>query len=148
MARLASRVVEVDHGRVRLYPGGYDDYESSRLARNDAAPAPVKVRVAEAAENRPRVKGGRVVPGDAAKDRPSSRDAQRRAQNAQKSRERETARIESDIERRESRMRELETALADPGLYHDATRSKDLVHEYERLRAETEALWQRLGELG
>jgi hypothetical protein len=94
------------------------------------------------------VKGGRVAPGEVAKDRASGRDAQRRAQNAARTRERETARIEGDIERRESRMRELETALADPDLYHDAARSKDLVQEYERLRAETEALWQRLGELG
>jgi ATP-binding cassette, subfamily F, member 3 len=151
MARLASRVVEVDHGRVRLYPGGYDDYESSRLARTDATPAPVKVPVAETVENRPRVKGGRVAPGAAAVAGavgPASRDTQRRAENERKRRERETARIESDIERRETRMKELETALADPELYHDAARSKELVHEYEVLRTETEALWQRLGELG
>jgi hypothetical protein len=38
--------------------------------------------------------------------------------------------------------------FTDPELYHDATRSKDLVHEYERLRAETDVLWHRLGELG
>ena len=149
MARLASRVVEVDHGRVRLYPGGYDDYESSRLARGATAatPAPVRVPVAETAGNRPRVRGGGAAT-EAAMGRSPSREEQRRAQNELKRRERETARIEGDIERRESRMRELETALADPELYHDAARSKDLVHEYERLRAETEALWQRLGELG
>ncbi|NOT33435.1 MAG: ABC-F family ATP-binding cassette domain-containing protein, partial [Candidatus Eisenbacteria bacterium] len=33
MARLATRVLEVDGGRVRLYAGGYDDWESARLAR-------------------------------------------------------------------------------------------------------------------
>src|SRR5204863_23152 len=32
MARLATRILEVDGGKVRLYPGGYDDYESTRLA--------------------------------------------------------------------------------------------------------------------
>jgi ATP-binding cassette subfamily F protein 3 len=152
MARLASRVVEVDRARVRLYPGGYDDYESNRLARGAAAPAPAPARVpvAAAEANRPRVRsGGKVTAIAGAATTPApSREQQRRVQNEQRRRERETARIEQDIETRETRMRELETTLADPALYHDAARSKDLVHEYERLRAETEVLWQRLGELG
>jgi ATP-binding cassette subfamily F protein 3 len=33
MARLTTRVIEVNDGRVRLYPGGYDDYEQARIAR-------------------------------------------------------------------------------------------------------------------
>src|SRR5437773_5494710 len=33
MARVATRVFEIDGGRVVLYPGGYADYESARLAR-------------------------------------------------------------------------------------------------------------------
>jgi hypothetical protein len=45
-------------------------------------------------------------------------------------------------------MRELEAALADPELYHDAARSRSLVGEYESLRAEVESLWQRLADLG
>ena len=45
-------------------------------------------------------------------------------------------------------MKELEIVLADPELYHDAKRSKDIVAEYERTRAEIESLWERLSELG
>jgi len=152
MAKLASRVVEVDHGRARLYPGGYDDYESSRLASKAAAtaPPPAKVPVAGAEANRPRLSsGGKVAAGAGVAAKPAvSREEQRRAQNEQRKRERETARLEKEIETREARMKELEASLADPDLYHDATRSRDLVLEYERLRAETEAMWQRLGELG
>src|SRR5207302_9726599 len=37
MARLATRILEVNDGRVVLYPGGYDDYESARLDRAAAA---------------------------------------------------------------------------------------------------------------
>src|SRR5262245_30266739 len=37
MASLATRVIEVDGGHVRLYPGGYDDYEAARIARAAAA---------------------------------------------------------------------------------------------------------------
>jgi len=44
-------------------------------------------------------------------------------------------------------VRALESQLADPGVYHDGARAKELVAEYERLRAELESLWQRIGEL-
>src|SRR5512138_86737 len=47
MARVATRVLEVHEGRVVLYPGGYDDYESTRLARAaSGAPAPEPVAAA------------------------------------------------------------------------------------------------------
>jgi hypothetical protein len=37
--------------------------------------------------------------------------------------------------------------LADPEVYADGARMKTLVTDYERVRAEVESLWQRLGEL-
>jgi ATP-binding cassette subfamily F protein 3 len=135
MARVATRVIEVDGGRVTLYPGGYDDWESARLARSTPAPAPAPVRVPVAAP---------------APDRPSTpaeRDAGRRARTEQRRREKETERIGRDLESRETRMKELETLLADPGVYHDGERARGLVGEYERLRAEVESLWQRLAGL-
>jgi hypothetical protein len=45
-------------------------------------------------------------------------------------------------------VKELEALLADPDLYHDVQRSKDIVAEYERTRAEIESLWERVAELG
>ena len=63
-------------------------------------------------------------------------------------RDREVQRLERDIEVREPRLKELEVLLADPGVYHDGVRARKLVTEFERLRAEMESLWQRLGELG
>ena len=54
--------------------------------------------------------------------------------------------IERDIESREAALRELETQLADPEVYHDGARARDLVTRYDRLRAEIESLWQRLAE--
>jgi hypothetical protein len=71
----------------------------------------------------------------------------RSSQNASRKREREVARLEGEIAEREARQRLLEDQLANPGLYHDATRSQAIVADYERLRAELESLWQRLGEL-
>jgi hypothetical protein len=36
--------------------------------------------------------------------------------------------------------------LADPEIYSDGPRSRDLVKRYETLRAELESLWQKLGD--
>jgi ATP-binding cassette subfamily F protein 3 len=139
MARVATRVLEIDGGRVVLYPGGYDDYESAREARVEEAAATAPKPVA-------------AVAGAARRAGPTpltSRPREdRAARGTRRERERELARIEKDIETREARVQTLETQLADPGLYHDASRSREIVAEYDRLRAELESLWQRLGELG
>jgi ATP-binding cassette subfamily F protein 3 len=158
MARLATRILEVDSGKVRLYPGGYDDYESTRLAKVAAAartastPSGAQVVTAKVKTEPPATKAA-AKPKDsprpvALKAADDGRKQQKRERNAQQSRERESERIGKDIEAREARLKTLESELADPELYHDAARSKDRVTEYEKLRAELDSLWQRLGELG
>ena len=144
MARLATRILEVNDGRVTLYPGGYDDYESTRIARG--APAPTMPGVAQATRGAARsaaparaVSPSRAAAQGTAPARPPRANRQQQGK--------EMARIEKDIETREARIAELETQLADPAVYHDGARAKGLVTEYERLRAEVGSLWQRLGEL-
>jgi ATP-binding cassette subfamily F protein 3 len=144
MARVATRVLEVNAGRVVLYPGGYDDYESTRLSRMAAAPEPE--RVAPAA-GKAAAREGKSAAAVAAAPATASRP-DRASQNAARKREREIARIESEIAEREKRQKQLEDQLADPELYHDTARSQAIVVEYDRVRSELESLWQRLGELG
>ncbi len=151
MARVATRVLEVDGGRVKLYPGGYDDYESARLARVSAEKRAASAVPTPAAA--PAAKGGGAPKTGAPTAKAAatveiSREAQKEQRRLQQKREKEVARIEKDIETRETRMKALETILADPELYHDAAKSKTHVTEYETLRAEVESLWQRLEELG
>jgi len=144
MARVATRVIEVNAGRVVLYPGGYDDYEGARLARvaaqsdrDEPKPAPAK-RAAPA----PAPSAGRGA-ATATQARPD-----RAAQNAARGREREVKRLERDIEERETQLKAIEAKLAEPETYADGERTRTLMGDYERLRAEVESLWQRLGELG
>ena len=189
MARLTTRVIEVTDGRVRLYPGGYDDYEQARLARAAGAAAPE----ARGADGRVLAQARTPGRGSEAGARPSGRGAHpearapgkgaraatrsgsgaepsrkalpsptpaaaggrlgparrdgRRPRAEQQQRANELKRIERDIQQREDRVRVLETQLANPEVYHDGTRAKELVTEYERLRAELESLWQRMTEL-
>ena len=150
MARVATRVLEVSGGRVILYPGGYDDYEGARLARvAEDADRSSRVAVGDASRRAPGPPPphGRAAAAAASGPAAPAR-ADRATQNAARRRERDLARLEGDIAEREKRIADLETRLADPALYHDAAKSKDLVAEYERVRAELESLWQRLAEMG
>jgi len=154
MARVATRVLEVNAARVVLYPGGYDDYESTRLDRladeeerreraaaNARTPAPAPGRGAAAATPAAAKSGTATAT-------PAPVRADRTSQNAARKRERELARLEGEIATRETRIQALEGQLADPAIYHDVARSREIVAEYERLRSEVESLWQRLAELG
>ncbi|MFN8586991.1 MAG: ABC-F family ATP-binding cassette domain-containing protein [Candidatus Eisenbacteria bacterium] len=147
MARVATRVLEVDGGRAILYPGGYDDYESTRLAKLQGAARESAAAAAAAPAPAPRKDSGK---GTAPPPRPAelTREQQKEERRRAQQREKELQRIERDLEKREARIAELETVLADPELYHDVERSKTHVAEYEKLRAEVESLWQRMEELG
>jgi len=155
MARVASRVLEVGDGRVVLYPGGYEDYESARLARTAATESPGEETRAGAggkAASRAAGPGAPAAPARAPGASPAAaprgaRATARRGPSEDRKREREARRVESDIESREASIAKLEAELADPDVYRDGERARELVTRYERLRAEVESLWQRLAEL-
>ena len=139
MASLATRVIEVDGGRVRLYPGGYDDYEAARLARAaGATPAP-----SVATPAKPQAKpDAKAEPAH-----PKGRSEDREARALRQKKEKAAALLEKDIETREADLKAVEAQLADPEVYADGARSKDLVKRYETLKTELEGLWEQLGEL-
>ena len=142
MASVARRVLAVDGGKVTLYPGGYDDWESARLSRLSGDPEPVAVPAS--APDPPVARRAKVR---AAKPPVPAHPPDRDLRRARERRDREVARIEKELAHREKHLAELEGRLADPDLYHDVARSQTVVAEYERTRAEIESLWARLGEL-
>jgi hypothetical protein len=52
------------------------------------------------------------------------------------------------IEGLEGRQAEIENELATPEVYSNGEKSRELLREYERVRAEIAALWDRLGGKG
>jgi len=163
MARVATRILAVENGRVKLYPGGYDDYEAARVAGDKAATERDDgtrgegARVAAAAQSSPPGQSTKPQPaGDSTRSRkagkqgPDKRVAEGEARQA-KAKERqqvkETARIEQAIEAKEGELKQVEGELADSSVYADREKARALLARYEGLRAEVDALWKALAEV-
>ena len=134
MARLATRILAVRDGRVELYPGGYDDYEAARLAESEGR---VPERAAAQADGHPAAKKQKADQGQERKDeKRRAADSKRRSQEIEK--------LEREIEAKESELKALEAELANPAVYAEPARSRELLARYEGLKADLEASWGRL----
>jgi ATP-binding cassette subfamily F protein 3 len=161
MARVATRVIEVNDGRVILYPGGYDDYESARMARlRSSSPGNGPQRsVADRPDDdddvpeddRPGiVNAGAVLAAvhhapATRSEREAAREADKKQKAAEKKRAAAVAKLEADIEAAEARLKDVEEEMADPSTYHDGARARELVITQRTLREQIEKLWEQLG---
>ncbi len=153
MARLATRILAVEDGRVVPYPGGYDDYESARVAK--LARAEAGARGAASAPAPPAQRDGKgAAPAKAAtKSAPAAKASHDKPAPKPKpagdprKRKQEEERLAKELETRESELKEIEAALANPDVYADGAKTKDLLARYEAARKDVDALWVRLSEV-
>jgi ATP-binding cassette, subfamily F, member 3 len=132
--RIATRVVDVQAGQLTDYLGNYDDY----LTRKTAAAA------APAAKSPPP-----APPAEVREPAPSSRAATKAGApdvRRQKSLEREIktirtrlAAVEGQIQEMEARLAEIGLALADPDLYRDGSRAREIAQS--RKDTEQQVAW-------
>ncbi len=120
---IATRIVEVQHGVLTSYLGGYDEYldAKARAAAASAVPSPVRERSSAP---------------------PRRRDGEPRRSTSAAEMKKLKARID-DVERRihglEERLRQIGEALADPDLYRDGDRARE--DTTERASTEAEVAW-------
>jgi ATP-binding cassette subfamily F protein 3 len=135
--RIATQVVEVDRGRLTTHLGNYDDY-LARKAQPEAAPA-VTPRVAAA-----RVTASGTAAGPVSK--PPQKPQQKKVQPLRKALDREIKAIkarlqavETQISTMERRLEEISLSLADPDLYRDGERARQIAQA--RKDAEGQVVW-------
>jgi ATP-binding cassette subfamily F protein 3 len=159
--RIATRVVEVQGGRLTDYLGNYDDYLAASAAQTGAVSAPVPSRAglgakapAPAARIRPL---SAPVPSSPAPAPALPRAAPPREPSAprregvpeksgRRALEREVKAIRGRLETIEKQIAEMETrladiglALADPDLYRDGNRAREISES--RRQAEEQVAW-------
>jgi ATP-binding cassette subfamily F protein 3 len=153
---LVNRVVEVDHGRLREYPGNYDDYLRKKSTSTQRRPAAKKLEAPQVPVHRP-------APQPTAKlskqERIAARERDRERTRRQKRATKRLAAVEEEIRVGEQRLEEISWRLGDPDIHRNPdairevetergeikSRVDELYREWERLAAEVEAGEQGVG---
>jgi ATP-binding cassette, subfamily F, member 3 len=153
--RLATKVIDVGHGRALLYPGGYEAFlwrqKELATAANGATPAagpPGTVRVTAklpaAAPHTRQEQAATAAPGtDVSRDYAAKkRDVaeQRKKDKARKALEARVAELEGRIGDTERAIKDLEARMADPTFYTRPDGGKLLIDQHQSL------MW-KVGEL-
>ncbi len=130
--KLARKIIEVDDGRLTVYPGNYEDY----LARKTREETEVEIE-----EQGPRKSKRKEA---ALRDR----EQRKRVERNERRRLRLLEDLEKMIHEKEVLVRELELTLSDPGLYKEGEKARELVTEYKKLRSEIQELYDRWIDIG
>jgi ATP-binding cassette, subfamily F, member 3 len=140
--RLATKIVDVGGGSVRVYPGGYEAYRWSQQQRDASlAPAPAAPKPREAAKTPAPVTASQAVPAGvdgtkAREDRKRLEAEERRKKRAADTVREKVASLEARIAEREATLKEIETSMAAPGFYEDHERSKPIIDRHQALMYE------------
>jgi ATPase subunit of ABC transporter with duplicated ATPase domains len=151
-----NRVVEVDRGQLREYPGNYDDYLRKKTTPTRRGSAATKLEP-------PQIPAQREVPQPASplskRERIAARERDREHTRRHKRATKRLAATEEEIREREQRLEEISWRLGDPDIHRNPdaireveterdeikSRVDELYREWERLAAEVEAGEQGVG---
>ncbi len=141
---LINRVVEVDHGRLREYPGNYDDYLRKKTAVAPREPAAVPLDARPPAD--PRTAPASTAPLDK-QARIAAREQERERVRRHKRAAKRLAAVEEEIREREERLEEIAWRRGDPEVHRDPEAIRELESERDAIRSRVEELyreWERL----
>jgi len=140
---LVDRVIEVDHGQLRNYPGNYDDY----LRKKTAA-----VRRPKAVEPEPpQAPAEQAAPQPAAplskRERIAARERDRERTRRHKRATKRLAAAEDEIREGEKRLEEISWRLGDPDVHRDPDAIREFEAERDEVKGRVDGLyreWERL----
>jgi ATP-binding cassette subfamily F protein 3 len=140
--RLATRIWNVDSGKVETFPGTLDEYMDTcrrRLAGEQARDSGSGKDKAKPSAPQQAPRGDR----EAEKERKRKEAELRTTRGAEKRLANEVERLEREIAELESAQAERSTQLADPEVYADKTRSQTLIDGFRSAQQKLESLQAR-----
>ncbi len=132
---LATRVLEVGGGRVVSHLGNYEDFLRSKQNQGEGG------HQAERVEHRDEKSS--LPAGESKEERRRSHEDRKEAQKLERRRLKDLAEVETLIESRENDLAALEEEMADPGLYQDAERWRQVSVRHAGLKDAIAALYER-----
>jgi len=136
---LATRIVEVKHGKLDSCLGNYEDFLRLRQAQGDLSHSQQRVEF----DSNPAA----IAETPGKEERKRGHEERKEAQRLARRRQKELAELEANIEAKEQELAILEAAMADPDLYRDADGWRQASTDHARLKDEIETLYQRWEEL-
>ena len=135
--QVANKIIEVDGGRLSVYPGDYDSYLYSKQNKRSETitTASPYAQIMEESHTSPTPnRNGRFV---------SPEERQRRSLNSESRKlARQIENINATLADRESRIAEFEDMFSNPDRFTDSDQIASTAEQYEALKGETRALWE------
>jgi ATP-binding cassette, subfamily F, member 3 len=132
---VADGIVEVGEGKARFFDGTYEELSARRDGTSDP--------VVSAAKPVDRRSGRRDAQQRPARDKQAEAERRNARYRATKELRQEVRRVEQELGRVEGRVAELNRQLADPEVYADGGKVKELVAEHARAKDEAAELMDR-----
>jgi ATP-binding cassette subfamily F protein 3 len=133
---LATRVIEVNAGRTTSWLGNYEDFLRAKGLQGETEHSELRVEQLGASTPAP-------VAGDDRDARLKAHASRKETQKSEQKRLKEVAEVEAKITEREGEVAALEAQMADPELYHDAARWKEISARHALLKDEVNHLFDR-----
>ena len=156
--KLATKIIEVGHGDVVVYPGTYQEFLWSKTQQENPKsqipnPKSQKVQTAKPPAAGPpahrTAKSEAAKPDDSREERKRADAERKKKQRANEALQKRIADLEARIAEREGQIKELEAAMASPGFYENLEASKPVTDRHQALMWEVGDLiaqWEALQE--
>ena len=150
--RLATKIIEIGHGKADVYPGRYDEFLWSKEQGEKASSTKSQGPGPKAHIPKPKPNAGspKPSPPDLSREQRKQIEAERKKkQRDAQALQKRIADLEARIADREAQVKDLEAAMSAPGFYEDHEASKPVIDRHQALMWEVGDLmaqWEALQE--
>jgi ATP-binding cassette, subfamily F, member 3 len=144
--QVANKIIEVDEGRLKIFPGSYDDYQYAKEKQVLLEKGGTGVAKSGGSPRKP-VGAGKPAAKSGSKQGLGNEDLRKTLQRRDKSITKRTAEIEKKLAALDLKLSQITELLSDPALYGDAAQAAISGDEFKQVSHEINVLtgeWEEL----